>query len=79
MIVLRNTDGWIRQRVVEELRRDVRLQDTEIDVEVHDGFVTIAGFVFDWHKRIAAQETALRVEGVQEVANQIYVELGRVG
>ena len=79
MIDICATDGWIQRRVTTELRSDVRLRGAAVEVVVDDGFVTLIGFVFDWHQRMAAQDAAKRVAGVQEVANEIYVELHRAG
>jgi osmotically-inducible protein OsmY len=79
MIDMGPTDRGLQRRVSDALQRDTRLRGASIEVRVEDGFVTLSGIVFDWHRRIVAQEVARRVTGVQEVANEIHVPLPRVG
>jgi osmotically-inducible protein OsmY len=72
---MRANDAELRQRVLEELRWDPRVQDTHITVTVEDGVVTLGGSVWSYSTRLAAQEAAHRVEGVHDVANDIVVEV----
>lgn len=72
---MRANDAELRQRVLEELRWDPRVQDTHITVMVEDGVVTLGGSVWSYSTRLAAQEAAHRVEGVHDVANDIVVEV----
>jgi osmotically-inducible protein OsmY len=69
------TDEQIQRDVQEELRWDARLQPNEIGVIVKDGIVTLTGWVDSYIKKWAAERAALRVPGVQAVANDIEVRL----
>ena len=69
------TDAKIQARVLSELRADPRVDATDVGVEVDDCVVTLTGTVSSWGKRVAAQEAAHRVVGVQDVANDIQVHV----
>jgi len=67
------TDAQIHHDILEELKWDSRVEETEVGVQVASGVVTLTGTVTSWAKRVAAQEAAHRVIGVQDVANDIKV------
>jgi osmotically-inducible protein OsmY len=67
------TDSELQRAVLQELRWDTRVEETDVGVEVDAGVVTLTGTVANWAKRIAAQEAAHRVAGVLDVANDIQV------
>jgi len=69
------TDGEIHRSVLEELRWDPRVDETDVGVEVDRGVVTLTGTVTSWAKRVAAQAAARRVAGVLDVANDIAVKI----
>src|SRR6476646_2395134 len=69
------TDTQIHHDVLEELKWDSRVDETEVGVEVDSGVVTLTGTVTSWAKRMAAQEAARRVIGVLDVANDITVKV----
>jgi osmotically-inducible protein OsmY len=69
----RKTDAQHQQDVLRELKRDPRLKEAAIGVEVSRGIVTLMGAVTSHDARAAAQEAAHRVEGVLDVANDIEV------
>jgi len=69
------TDEQIQQDVLAELKYDARIQPNEIGVSVHDGIVTLSGWVESYTKRWAAEEAAHRVRGVRAVVNEIEVRL----
>jgi osmotically-inducible protein OsmY len=71
----KKTDSQIHRDVLEELRWDSRVDETEVGVEVDAGVVTLTGTVTSWAKRTAAQEAARRVIGVLDVANDIKVKV----
>jgi osmotically-inducible protein OsmY len=71
----KKTDTQIHRDVLEELRWDSRVDETEVGVEVDAGVVTLTGTVTSWAKRVAAQEAARRVIGVLDVANDIKVKV----
>jgi osmotically-inducible protein OsmY len=72
---VKKTDTQIHHDVLEELKWDSRVDETEVGVEVDSGVVTLTGTVTSWAKRMAAQEAARRVIGVLDVANDITVKV----
>ncbi len=73
--VVKKTDAQIQQDVLNELKWDSRVEETEVGVQVEKGIVTLTGGVSGWAKRVAAQEAAHRVYGVLDVANDIQVKM----
>ena len=69
------TDAQIQLDVIEELKWDPRVDETEVGLRVVGGVVTLTGTVTSWAKRMAAQEAAHRVAGVLDVANDIQVRI----
>lgn len=69
------TDSQIQRDVLEELKWDTRVKETDVGVEVDAGIVTLSGTVNSWTARLAAQEAAHRVSGVLDVANDVHVNL----
>jgi osmotically-inducible protein OsmY len=72
---IKKTDTQIHRDVLEELKWDSRVDETEVGVQVAGGVVTLTGTVTSWAKRVAAQEAARRVIGVLDVANDITVKV----
>ena len=72
---IKKTDTQIHHDVLEELKWDSRVDETEVGVEVDNGVVTLTGTVTSWAKRMAAQEAAHRVGGVLDVANDVVVKV----
>jgi osmotically-inducible protein OsmY len=72
--LIHKTDAQIQKDVLEELRWDARVKETDVGVEVKDGIVTLNGTLGTWTARVAAQEAAHRVAGVLDVANDIRVK-----
>jgi osmotically-inducible protein OsmY len=72
---IKKTDTQIHHDVLEELKWDSRVDETEVGVQVAGGVVTLTGAVPSWAKRVAAQEAARRVIGVLDVANDIQVKV----
>lgn len=72
---IKKTDTQIHHDVLEELKWDSRVDETEVGVEVDNCIVTLTGTVTSWAKRQAAQEAARRVIGVLDVANDIKVKV----
>ena len=70
-----NADSEIQEEVMNELRWDTRVDETDVGVEVHHGAVTLTGTAKSWAKKLAAQEAAHRVAGVLDVANDVKVKL----
>jgi osmotically-inducible protein OsmY len=73
--VQHKTDREIHGSVLEELKWDSRVDETDVGVEVDGGVVTLTGTVASWARRHAAQEAARRVAGVLDVANDIVVKM----
>jgi osmotically-inducible protein OsmY len=69
------TDAQIQQDVLRELKWDPRLEETDVEVEVNGGVVTLTGTVSSYAKRMAGQEAARRVAGVLDIANEIQVHV----
>jgi osmotically-inducible protein OsmY len=74
-MTLKKTDAQIHHDVLEELKWDPRVDETEVGVQVAAGVVTLSGTVTSWAKRVAAQDAAHRVIGVLDVANDIKVKI----
>ena len=72
---MKMTDTQIHHDVLEELKWDSRVDETEVGIEVDNGVVTLTGTVSSWAKRLAAQEAARRVIGVLDVANDINIKV----
>ena len=69
------TDEQIHHDVLDELRWDTRVEETELGVEVDKGVVTLTGTVSSYANKVAALEAAHRVSGVLDVANDIQVKI----
>jgi osmotically-inducible protein OsmY len=72
---IKKSEAQIHHDVLEELKWDSRVDETEVGVQVAGNVVTLTGTVTSWAKRSAAQEAARRVIGVLDVANDIKVKL----
>lgn len=73
---LLRSDSEIKRDVEDELRWDPEIIDpTDIAVSVHDGVVTLVGFVSSYKYKYEAEWAAKRVAGVVGVANDIEVLL----
>jgi osmotically-inducible protein OsmY len=68
-----NNDHRIREDVIAELRWVPDIDETNIDVSVSDGIVTLNGFVLTFSERFHAENAAKRVKGVTGVANELEV------
>lgn len=69
------SDELIKENVLNELKWDTRVEETEVGVSVFRSVVTLIGTVSSYAKKVAAQEAAHRVTGVLDVANDIEVRL----
>src|SRR6202045_1484870 len=68
-------DSDIKRDVKDELRWDPDLDAIDIGVTVHNGVVTLGGFVRSYIEKTQAERYAKRVAGVVGVANDIEVRL----
>jgi osmotically-inducible protein OsmY len=69
------SDSDIRRDVEDELRWDPDIDATDIAVNVHNGVVTLTGFVRGYVQKYQAEADAKRVAGVVAVANDLEVRL----
>lgn len=75
MLERRFTDPQIHQAVIEELKWDTLVDETDVGVQVEDGVVTLTGTVKSFAEKHAALNAAFRVAGVTDVANDIEVKV----
>ena len=68
---LMRDDRKIKQDVEDELRWDPDIDATDIGVNVHNGIVTLTGFVRSYMQKYQAESDTKRVAGVVAVANDI--------
>jgi osmotically-inducible protein OsmY len=68
-------DADIKRDVEDELRWDPAIDATDIGVAVHNGVVSLTGFVRSYAQKLDAERDAKRVAGVMGVANDIEVRL----
>lgn len=73
------SDAQIQRHVLDELRLDSRVVETDVGVTVVHGVVTMRGTVASWAMKMAAQEAAHRVDGVLDVANELEIKLPGIG
>jgi len=73
------TDSQLKQDVLQELKWDTRVDETEVGVQVKKNVVTLTGAVASYGKRVAAAEAAHRVTGVFDVANDLQVRIPGIG
>ncbi len=69
------SDAQIRQDVLDELRHDVRIDSTNITVDVSNGVVHLLGTVPTYFQKITAGNDAQRIKGVRSVTNDLVVTL----
>jgi len=69
------SDSDIKRDVEDELRWDPDIDVTDVAVNVHNGVVTLTGFVRSYMQKLNAEVDAKRVAGVIGVANDIEVRL----
>jgi osmotically-inducible protein OsmY len=69
------SNSVLREDVEAELEWTRDVDDTDIAVKVHDGVVTLMGYVPSYHQKYRAEAAAKRVSGVTAVANDLAVRL----
>jgi|SRR5579883_1243433 osmotically-inducible protein OsmY len=69
------SDTQVRQNVLDEIRHDVRIDSTNITVDVNNGIVHLYGTVPTYFQKIIAGEDAQRLKGVRDVTNDLVVTL----
>lgn len=69
------TDSQIQKDIQDEMKWDPSLRDDDIGVSVHDGVITLAGFVDSYADKWKAERMVSTVKGVKAVANDLEVKL----
>lgn len=69
------TDSQLQQDVMAELQWEPAVPATLIGVEVRDGVVTLSGEVNSYAEKLAAEQAAQRVPGVQALAIDVEVRI----
>jgi osmotically-inducible protein OsmY/sporulation protein YlmC with PRC-barrel domain len=73
----RRSDVRIREEVCDRLTVAGSVDATNIEVDVRNGEVRLAGTVFDRYQKRYAEDVALSVYGVDDVQNELRIEQGR--
>ena len=73
------SDAEINRKVIEELKWDPRVNETEVGIQVRGAVVTLVGTVGNYAKKLAAEEAVHRVVGVLDVADELRVLVPGVG
>ncbi|TDU31662.1 osmotically-inducible protein OsmY [Panacagrimonas perspica] len=68
-------DLQLKQAVMDELEFDPAIDAAHVTAFVHDGVVTLAGYVGDYTQKHAAETAARRIKGVRAIAQEIEVRL----
>ena len=68
-------DTELQRDVLEELRWDPAIHETEIGVAVKNGVVTLTGSVASYAERYAVDHAVERVKGVKAYANEVQVRV----
>lgn len=61
----------VKKRIEAAFERDAKLEAHGIDIQVHDGKVTLQGHVKAWHERAAAERAAWSAPGVKSVEDKL--------
>ncbi len=69
------TDSQLHRRVIDELKWDSVVDETDVGVEVDNHVVTLTGSVASYAEKAAARDAVLRVAGVLDVANDVTVKI----
>lgn len=68
-------DSEVKKDIMDELKWDPTVKDTDIGVIVKDGAVTLTGTVPSYADKVAAHSAAKRISGVRAIADKIEVRL----
>lgn len=74
-LTLAKTDSQIKADVLNELKWDPDVDETEVGVVVKDGIVTLTGNTTSYAKKLIAREAAHRVYGVLDVVDNMTMKL----
>ena len=63
----------LRQKIIDELNFEPRVNSKHIGVAVQDGVVTLSGYVGSYVEKLAAEKAVKRIKGVKAMAEEIHV------
>jgi osmotically-inducible protein OsmY len=69
------TDQQLRNDVLEQLRWEPSIHETEVATSVKDGVVTLSGYVDSFAEKYAAVRAIERLNGVVAVVDNLEVNL----
>jgi hyperosmotically inducible protein len=69
----RVTDGWIKSKIYAQFLTENALEDSDIDIDVRDGNVTLNGTVASDAGRTRAEAVAKATDGVKSVKNALKI------
>lgn len=69
------SDAQIKSDVLNELKWDPTVDETEVGVQVHNGTVTLTGTISAYPKKLAARDAAHRVWGVLDVVDDMKIRI----
>lgn len=67
-------DDQLRKRVQDELAWQALIDESQVDVDVADGVVTLVGTVGSYAEKVIAEHAAHEVSGVHSIQNEIGVK-----
>lgn len=70
---IRKSDEEVTKAIETSFTYDYRIKDSELDVNVKNGYVTLTGTVSNLQAKNSAEEDAMNIVGVWEVDNRIKV------
>lgn len=74
-IATTKSDAQIKADVLNELKWDSTVDETEVGVQVHNGIVTLTGNISAYPKKLAARDAAHRVWGVLDVVDDMKIRI----
>jgi osmotically-inducible protein OsmY len=77
-ITTTKSDSQIKTDVLNELKSDPSVDETQFGVQVKNGIVTLTGNVSAYPKRLAARDAAHRVWGVLDVVDNMQIKIPSV-
>lgn len=69
------SDAQIKTDVLNELKWDPTVDETEVGVQVKEAIVTLAGHIASYPKKLAALDAAHRVAGVRDIVDNLAVRI----
>ena len=63
------SDSVLRERIMKAVRRQPETVSADINVAVQSGVATLTGFVHSYFAKLAAEEAAKQVPGVEGLAS----------